>query len=382
MDFKLTEEQELLLESLDEFMDTCGFDNAYFADKWNKNLPTSEFDKAFLDAGFGMLGIPEEYGGTQVDLLTMVLVAERLASRGFPTTCMGNALQIDDMLTFGSEEQKKIVFDHLLATGQSCFSLGLTEPQAGSESANLATFATHKDGKVIINGHKCFITGGLENPYILLMCAEQDIEGHPASMYFVPNDTPGIKIHEMHKLGFHYGSLCEIYLENVVVPESALVGKIGRGFIQEMKNFEIERLIMATNALGMATCAFEDAAKYANQRVQFSAPIGTFQLIQEMITESYIKIQNMRNLCYSTAWKKDNGLSVRIDAGIAKYYCARAGFEVVDDALQIMGGIGYTEDCRISRMWRDMRLNRIGGGTDQIMIHTTSRQILKMYNKK
>lgn len=379
MNFNLTEEQELLLESLDQFLDTCGFDDNYFAEKWQSNKPTSEFDKAFLDAGFGMLGIPEEYGGTQVDLVTLVLVAERLASKGFPTTCMGNALQIDDMLTFGSEEQKKIVFDHLLATGQSCFSLGLTEPQAGSESANLATTVTHKDGRVIINGHKCFITGAIENPYILLMCAETDIEGNPASMYFVPNNAPGVKISEMHKIGQHYGSLCDIYLENVELPESALVGEIGKGFIQEMKNFEIERLIMATNAMGMATCAFNDAARYANQRVQFGSPIGKFQLIQEMITECYTKILNMRNLCYYTAWRKDSGLSVRVEAGIAKYYCARAGFEVVDDAMQIMGGIGYTEDCRISRMWRDMRLNRIGGGTDQIMVHTTSRQILKSF---
>ena len=379
MDFKLSEEQELLLESLDQFMDTCGFDDSYFAEKWQNNESTSEFDKAFLDSGFGLLGIPEEYGGTQVDLVTMVLVAERLASRGFPTTCMGNALQIDDMLTFGSEEQKKIVFDHLMATGQSCFSLGLTEPQAGSESANLATTVTHKDGKVIINGHKCFITNGKESPYILLMCAEADIEGHPASMYFVPNNAPGITISEMHKIGMHIGSLCDIYLENVELPESALVGEIGKGFLQEMKNFEIERLIMATNAMGMATCAFEDAARYANQRIQFGKTIGEFQLIQEMITECYAKILNMRNMCYYTAWRKDNGMSVRVEAGLAKYYCARAGFEVVDDAMQIMGGIGYTEDCRISRFWRDMRINRIGGGTDQIMIHTTSRQILKKY---
>lgn len=379
MDFRLSEEQELLLESLDQYLDSCGFDDKYFAEKWQNNEAPSEFDKDFLDAGFGLLGIPEEFGGTQTDLVTLVLVAERLASRGFPTTCMGNALQIDDMLTFGNEEQKKIVFDHLMSTGQSCFSLGLTEPQAGSESANLATTATHRDGKVIINGHKCFITGGLENPYILLMCAEADLEGHPASMYFVPNNTPGITIREMHKLGYHNGSLCDIYLENVELPESALVGTIGNGFMQEMKNFEIERLIMAAGAMGMAICAFEDAAKYANQRVQFGKPIGNFQLIQEMLTECYAKIVNMRNMCYYTAWRKDNGMSIRLESGLAKYYCTRAGFEVVDDAMQIMGGIGYTEDCRISRIWRDIRMMRIGGGTDQIMVHTTSRQILKMY---
>lgn len=379
MDYRLTEEQELLLESVQQFIDTCGFDDNYFKEKWEKNEPTSEFDKAYLDSGLGMLGIPEEYGGTTVDTLTMVLVTEKLASNGIPTTAMITALQVDDMLTFGNEQQKKIVFNHLLTTGQACFSLGLTEPQAGSNSANLASTATHKDGKVILNGHKCFITNGKEFPYILFMCAEADVEGHPASMYFVPNNAPGVTIHEMHKIGSRTGSLCEIYLENVELPDDSLVGEMGKGFLQEMKNFEIERLGIAALCLGMAQCAFDEAARYANQRVQFGQPIGNFQLVQQMITECYIKIQNMRNICYHTAWMKDNGQSIRLESGIAKYYCARAGFEVLDDCMQIMGGIGYTEDCRISRLWRDARMQRIGGGTDQIMIHTTSRQILKMY---
>jgi len=380
MDFSLTAEQKKILADLDAFLDNCGFDDAYFAEKWNNNLLPTEFDKAFLDAGFGLLGIPAEYGGWPVDTMTMVLVAERLASRGFPTTCIGNALQIDDMLTFGNEEQKKIVFDHLMKTGESCFSLGLTEPDAGSESANLKTTVTHKDGKVIFNGHKRFISSGLEAPYILLMCAEIDLPGQPASMYFVPNNAPGITIKPMKKIGTNIqGSLCEIFIDNVELPESSLVGEIGKGFIQEMKNFEMERLTLAANCLGNATCAFNDAAKFANERVQFGKPIGQFQLIQEKITDCYVKLMNMRHMCYYTAWVKDQGQSIRLEAGLAKYYCANAGFQVVDDCVQIMGGIGYTELSRVSRLWRDLRMYRIGGGTDQIMIHTTARPILKMY---
>ena len=380
MDFNLSAQQERILAELDSFLDNCGFDDAYFAEKWHNNQLPSEFDKAFLDAGYGLLGIPAEYGGKPVDLLTMVLITERLSSRGFPTTCMGNALQIDDILTFGNEEQRKLVFDHLMKTGQSCFSLGLTEPNAGSESANLSTTVTHRDGKVIFNGQKRFISSAIEAPYILLMCAEIDLEGKPASMYLVPNDTPGVTITPMQKIGTNMqGSLCEISIENAQLPESSLVGKLGNGFIQEMKNFEVERLVLAANCLGTAICAFNDAAKYANERVQFGKPIGQFQLIQEKITDSYTKILNMRHLCYYTAWVKDSGRSIRTEAGLAKYYCANAAFEVVDDCLQILGGVGYTELSRVSRLWRDIRMYRIGGGTDQIMIHTTSRPILKMY---
>jgi alkylation response protein AidB-like acyl-CoA dehydrogenase len=250
---------------------------------------------------------------------------------------------------------------------------------AGSDDAAMVGSVTHKDGNAIINAHKCFISNAIESPYILLLLKEADIEGNPISMYFVKNDLPGITIKPMHKIGSRLGSICEVYLENVVVPDSALVGEMGNGFLQLMKNFEIERLIVAAMALGRAQCAFNDAAAYANQRVQFGQPIGTKQLIQQMITECYIKLENMRNITYHSARMKDNGQSVRIHCGLAKYYCARAGFEIVDDCMQIMGGIGYTEDHRISRLWRDIRMLRIGGGTDQIMIHTTSRQILKMF---
>ena len=169
----------------------------------------------------------------------------------------------------------------------------------------------------------------------------------------------------------------EVYLENVVVEEKDIIGKEGEAFKQLMRNFEMERLMMAVAILGMAECAYEDAAKYANQRVQFGKPIGTRQLIQEKIVNMKIKIMNMKNLCYQCAWEKDQGISIRNASALCKLYCAQAGNEVIDDALQIMGGIGYTQDCRISRLWRDARNYRIGGGTDEIMIHIAGRGLLK-----
>ena len=174
-------------------------------------------------------------------------------------------------------------------------------------------------------------------------------------------------------------STCEVYLEDVELDEEDLVGVEGNGFLQTMKNFEIERLVMAAKVVGMAECAFEDAARYANQRMQFGKPIGKFQLIQEKIVRMKIKIENMRNMIYKCAWEKDNGIPVRNSAALAKLYCAQSANEVIDDAMQIMGGIGYTKDCRISRLWRDARVFRIGGGTDEIMIHIAGRGILEEY---
>ncbi|MBU4335537.1 MAG: acyl-CoA dehydrogenase, partial [Actinobacteria bacterium] len=172
-----------------------------------------------------------------------------------------------------------------------------------------------------------------------------------------------------------------VYLDEVEVDESDLVGVEGNGFMQAMINFEVERLLMASSLLGMAECAFNDAADYAASRTQFGKPIGSFQLIQQKITSMTLKIENMRNLVARTAWKIDNGMPVQIDSALAKLYCAQSANEVIDDALQIFGGIGYTTDCRVSRLWVDARVQRIGGGTDEVMIHIAGRQILKEHTK-
>ncbi|WP_258361133.1 acyl-CoA dehydrogenase [Moorella sulfitireducens (nom. illeg.)] len=379
MDFRKTEEQELLLESLRELI-TREFSEEYFKECDEKHQYPEKFMKALVDNGFGLLGIPEEYGGTPVDTLTLILVSEEIARLGAPGYLFGSVLQIDDMLTFGSEEQKKITME-LTKQGKIAFCLGITEPQAGSDTNAISTTFTRKNGKVYINGHKTFITGAMSAPYMLCMTRDFSVSdlSRAFTMWWVPMDAPGVRIEPLHKIGWFMQNTCEVYLDNVEIEEKDIVGREGYGFIQLMKNFEVERLLMAAIALGQAECAFEDAARYANQRVQFGKPIGTFQLIQEKLTYMAIKIENMRNMVYKCAWEKDNGISLQVSSALAKLYCAQASFEVIDDAMQIMGGIGYTTDHRISRLWRDNRINRIGGGTDQIMIHIAGRGILKQY---
>ena len=183
----------------------------------------------------------------------------------------------------------------------------------------------------------------------------------------------------LEKIGWNMGNTCEMTINDYVLEEKDLVGTEGNGFMQAMANFEVERLLVCAQALGAAECAFEEAARYATKRIQFGRPIGSNQLIQEHLTNMYIKIENMRNWVYQTAWKVDNGIPVQIDTAAAKLYCARAAYEVCDTALQVMGGIGYTKDCRISRLWRDQRVMRIGAGTDEIMIHIAGRAIQKKY---
>jgi alkylation response protein AidB-like acyl-CoA dehydrogenase len=381
MDFRKTEEQELLLESIRELVERNVPEN-YIKECDEKCLPLTKLQEALIESGFIMIGIPEEYGGTPVDVTTMVLIGELLSSLGVGHSMLSNALQVDDALSFCSPEQQKIIMHELLTTGQNAFCLGITEPQAGSDNSAIATTAVRRgDGKVVINGHKCFITNADRAPYMMCVAHTENPSDskHQFSMWLVPMNSPGIKIEHMQKVGIRMSTLCDVYLEDVVVEEKDLMGKDGYGFIQLMKNFEVERLIIAASSLGMAEGAYNDAVAYANQRVQFGKPIGSFQLIQEKIVRMAIKLENMKNIVYKTAWEKDNNLDIGISSALAKLYCSEAAFEVCDDAMQIFGGIGYTAEHRVSRFWRDSRMHRIGGGTNEIMVHVAGRAILKKH---
>jgi crotonobetainyl-CoA dehydrogenase len=206
-------------------------------------------------------------------------------------------------------------------------------------------------------------------------------ENTSMSMWLVSMDTPGIKTAPIHKIGQTLLPLADIYFDNVTVEESCLVGERGKGFLNLMKNFEVERLSLAAWSLGLAQAAMDDAAAYAGQRVQFGKTIGNFQLIQEKLTDMEIKIQNMRNIIYKTAWELDNGMPVQLNSALVKRYVPSTAVEVCTAAMQIFGGLGYTTESRVSRLWQDARGNQFAGGTDEIMVHIAGRQILKKYGK-
>ena len=388
MDFKFTEEQELLAASLIEFMDREFPESLMKECDENHRFP-EEANRKFFEAGFGTIGIPEEYGGTPADMVTMCMVMEIVHRYGW--RCVRyTPLAFTSMLEFGSEEQKAKYLPNL-AKGIHRSAFGITEPGAGSDSSALATTYQRRNGKVYINGNKSFMTNAVNCKYML--CVARNADDDPNlkenrsrfSMWWVQlhDDDgklmPGVTMEPLEKIGWNMGNTCELHLQDVELEEKDLVGVEGNGFMQAMVNFEVERLIACAQSLGAAECAYEDAVRYATQRIQFGRPIGANQLIQEHITEMYMKIENMRNWVYKTAWKIDNGESVQIDSAVAKLYCGRAAFEVCDTAMQVMGGIGYTKDCRISRLWRDQRVYRIGAGTDEIMIHIAGRAIQKQY---
>ncbi len=383
MDFRLTEEQELILGSVRELI-SRDFPEEYFRKCDETYTYPTEFMQALADNGIAMLGVDEELGGMPADIMTQMLVVEEVGRMGAPAFLLSGPHNIHNMVNFGNAEQLRMTAEAVGATGIPAYSLAITEPQAGSDNNALATTYTRRNGKVYLNGQKNFITGAADYPYMLVVA--RDPNGTDSkncfSLWWVDPKARGVRLNKLHKVGWRMVSNCEVFFDDVELEESALVGQEGKGFLHLMKNFEIERLIISAYSLGPAECAFEDAAKYAGQRAQFGKTIGSYQLVQHKLTQMAIKIQNMKNYVYRVAWEEDNNIPLRLSAAMCKLYCSQASQEVIDDAMQIMGGVGYTDDCRIGRLWRDIRVSRIGGGTDEIMTHIAGRQIVKQYANK
>lgn len=380
MDFRFTDEQMLLAESLKESLQR----NITEADI-QKSYETEEFPmeawKALAEDGFLSIGAPESMGGVPADVTTQVLLAYIVNKYGGPLAgflTLG-LTTMRDLVEFGTPEQQELVLKPYMEGGTP-MALGMSEPGAGSDSSAIQTSYVTEGDKVIINGHKHYNSMASQVDYILLTAKDTAVANpyKGMTMFILPANTPGVRITNLPKLGGKNPvHICEIFLDNVELPRSMILGREHAGFPQLMKNFEIERTVSMAGSLAAAENAFEDAAAYSKQRVQFGRPICENQLIQEKIFEMKMKVELMRNILFKVAWMIDNHMDVRVDHALCKYYCAQACNEVIDDALQVMGGVGLVGNHRIMRYYCEYRSQRIGAGSDQVMIFSTAPQILK-----
>ena len=323
MDFALTDEQELLLESVREFCDRYFTDDVVKEMYENGGMP-DEIAEAYRDAGFGLMGIPEEYGGIPADKVTLGLMIEELYhSAGCMHILYQNSLSMFDIMEFGTEEQKQQAVDHYMETGWPIASLSISEPGAGSDNGSMTCVAKKQaDGTYKLSGQKTWVTMGEKLPYTIVVAKDEDPsrENRNMSLWYIPMDTPGVSTAPLHKIGQQCIPFCEVYFDDVVVTEEQRMGKPGEGFMMLMKNFEVERSFIVAEQVGLAQAALEDAAKYANQRIAFGKPITKLQMIQEKLCDMEIKVQNTRNMLYKTLWKLDNGESVQLDSAMLKRY--------------------------------------------------------------
>ena len=267
---------------------------------------------------------------------------------------------------FGTEDQKQRFLVPAIK-GEKIACLGITEPNAGSDVASIQTKAKRDGDDWVINGRKIFITNGVKADFIVLV-ARTGVEKREFSLFIVEKGTPGFEVtHKLDKLGMRSSDTAELLFEDCRVPQESLLGEEGKGFRQIMWELQGERIAGAANAIGRAQNAFDLALKYAQERIQFGHPICEFQVIRHYFAEMAAELEAARQLIYSVAWRYQQGEYPVKEIAMAKLVAATTAFRVADRALQIHGGYGYMMEYPIQRYWRDIRLGRIGGGSDEIM---------------
>ena len=379
MNFELTEEQQMIRETVRDF-----------AEREIKPLAQELDEKAEfsteLTAKMGELGLfgmylPEKYGGQGLDTLSYIIAVEELAridGSQAATLAAHNSLGIGPIYYYGTEEQKMKYLPQL-CTGDALWGFGLTEPNAGSDSRGSKTTAKLDGDEWVIDGSKIFITNGSAD--ISIGSSVQAVSGEENgkkifTTILVDKGTPGFKQVSMHgKMMWRASDTAELYFDECRVPRENLLGEIGQGSKIMLSTLDNGRLSIAAMGLGLAQGAFELARDYGNERKQFGRPVNQFQVNAFKLADMALKIELGRNLLYKACWLKDAGKPFGKESAMAKLYCSEIAREVADEAVQIHGGYGLMKDYDIERHYRDARLLQIGEGTSEIQRLIISRYV-------
>jgi alkylation response protein AidB-like acyl-CoA dehydrogenase len=373
--FIFTEEHEQLRESIRRFVIK---ELQPHADEWEETTFPDSVLARMGELGFLGLDKPEAYGGQGGDYYSSLVLAEEMAHAHCGGLAMGVAVQTDmampPILAFGTEEQKQ-EWAAPAIQGTKILCIGITEPDAGSDVAGIKTRAVRDGDEYVINGSKTYITNGHRAHAIVLVTKTDPDAGYDGfTLFLVPMDLPGvIREERLQKLGMHASDTALLAFQDVRVPASAVLGQVGKGFYHIMWELQGERLIGAAGAVAGAQHVFERTLEYAKERTAFGRAIGQFQVTRHKFAEMATKIETARQMVYTTAWRFQNGEYPVREITMAKLYASRIAVEVADECIQIHGGAGYMKEYGIERSWRDLRLNRIGAGTDEIMLEVIGR---------
>ena len=342
-------------------------------------FPAEIFDQlAEMDA----MGVPlsEEYGGLGGDQLMYSLVTEELGrvSGGIGLSYAAHvSLGSKPIELFGTDEQKERWL-RPLATGEEIGAWALTEPGSGSDASDMDTRAEKEGDEYVLNGTKQFITNASEAGSVLVKAVTDPDAGYDGISTFIvdPREDDGFEVTTVwEKMGLNCSPTCELSLDGVRLPEDRLLGEEGEGWTQTMKTLEGGRVSIAALSTGLAQGAYEAAAEYAGQREQFGRPISKFDAIRDKLVDMHRKTERGRLLTRKAAWNYDEGRSVVRESALAKLDASEAAREVAEDAVQVLGGYGYTEEFAPQRFYRDAKLMEIGEGTSEIQHVVIGREL-------
>ena len=333
------------------------------------------------ELGFFGIKIPEEYGGLGMDMRSYICVMEEIAKKSAVSTLYissANSLSTAPIILSGTEEQKQKYLPGV-ADGTSCIAFGLTEPGAGSDAGSLTTKAVEDGDDYILNGTKTFITFGPKADYTIIYAKTEPDKGVKGISAFIVDMTlPGVSCGKPeHKMGQRGVPVSDIILEDVRVPKSCMLGEKNMGFINAMKTLNVGRVGVSAMSIGMAGEALRLAVEHTKQRVQFGKPLCKNQALAFMMADMQTKLEAARNMVYRAAWMMDNGQDATVAASMAKYYAAETSIEIVNKALQLFGGYGYSQEYAIERIYRDIRICSIYEGSSQVQQMVISGHLLK-----
>ena len=379
MDFRLDDDQQQLQAALRVFCDNAIAPQAATRDE-EARFEEGLFEKLGEMGLFGTY-VPEEYGGTGLDVVSYAMTVEELSRACGATGILISAhhsLAVDPILTFGTEEQKRKYLPKM-ATGEWIGCLSLTEPGSGSDAGAARCTAVDKGDHWLINGTKNFVTNGADAQVVVLIAVtDPDDRRHRLSAFIVEKGAPGFSIGKLEKkLGIKASSTAELVFEDCRIPQDALLGEQGRGLHVVLSTLDGGRIGVAAQAVGISQAALECSIDYANTRVQFNRPIGQFQAIQWKLAEMAASIQGARLLTYRAAWLKQRKQAYGCEAAMAKLYASEVSNRVTDAAIQIYGGYGYCADYPAERLMRDARITELYEGTSEIQRLVIARQVIK-----
>ena len=379
MDFRLTDEQRLVQETARSFAQTEVLPRAAEIDR-NHRHP-KELVAGLAELGLLGVAVPEQYGGAGMDVLSYVLAMEEV-SRACASTgvimSVNNSLVCDPLLKFGNEEQKQKYLAPL-ASGKLLGCFALSEPEAGSDAAAQKTTSKRTDDGWVINGIKNWITNGPVADVCILFTMHDPAARHRGITAFIlPMNTPGVRTGPPDKkLGIRGSQSCQIFLDDVCLPDENRLGAVGEGFKVAMSTLDGGRIGIAAQALGIARAALEDALGYAKERKTFGKPIAEHQAIQFKLADMATQVEAARLLTIRAARLKDAGERSDMEAGMAKLFASEAGRFCVEECLRIHGGYGYSKEYEIERLYRDAPLLLIGEGTSEIQRMVIGKKLLE-----
>ncbi len=378
VDFRLTEEQQLLRRTVREFAEA---EMRPHVREWDE---TQHFPSELMPrlASLGLLGIqwPEEYGGAGMSAIDYCLCIEELA-RVDPSVALSvaahNGLCSAHIAMFGSETQKQTYLVPL-ARGEKIGAWALTESSSGSDAGGLRTAAARDGDGWVLNGSKAFTTHGRVGDILVAMAITDRAGGSKGiSAFIVERGTPGMTAGKKEdKLGMRACETSEVLFEDCRVPADRMLGEEGQGFINALQVLDAGRIGIAALAVGLAQGAYEAALRYADERMAFGKTINRFQAIQWKLADNATRVEAARLLTYRAAYLKDRGMRTTLESSMAKLYASEIAVRAADDCVQIHGGYGFVKDYPAEKFFRDVKLTTIGEGTSEIQRLVIARQLL------